>query len=206
MIFPKLDEMCADLLVVFVANKKPIRYNQLYRFLNEKGSKISRPTLASHLKHLTEKEVILRTEIDKQNVTYCFNDKKWSGTEEFIKTQREIKKILDEADKEYLSASPLEQVAHIHFVLVIKELYKLKFELLKITEPDKEFQHNLEIIMYDELPKGLGNLLGKSFKERDDSYRKEVLESIEKLLNYYEKMWPDKELVPDLIKSLSASS
>ena len=201
MTLPHLDDkICRDLIVAIVLMKKPMRFNKLLKFLNEKGFKISRPTLSVHLKHLTEKGLIMRTELGKQNVTYGFNKEKLHKIEEFANTAMEIQKVLEEADKAFLTASPLEQVSHVHFVLVMRSLYQLKSELLAISEPEKEFEHNLEIIVYDELPKGLGRLLGRNYKEHDDSYRKEVLESIEKLLNYYEKMWPDKQLASELIK------
>ncbi|MCJ7632472.1 hypothetical protein MUP77_08790 [Candidatus Bathyarchaeota archaeon] len=201
MTLPHLDDkICRDLIAAIAIMKKPMRFNQLLKFLNGKGFKISRPTLSVHLKHLTEKELIVRTELDKQNVTYGFNNEKLHKIEEFANTAMEIQKFLEEADKEFLSESPLVQVSHVHFVMVMRSLYQLKSELLAINEPEKEFEHRLEIIVFDELPKGLGRLLGRNFKEGDDSYRKEVLQSIETLLTYYEKMWPDKQLASKLIK------
>jgi len=69
-------------------------------------------------------------------------------------------------------------------------------------EPDKEFQHNLEIILYGDLAMGLGRLLLRSFRERDDAYRKEVLESIDKILDHYDKTWFDNPTIRERIDKI----
>ena len=55
-----LDSYCQKIISVLLLMRQEYRFNQLYRFLNEHGVKISKPTLAEHLKHLTEIGILLR--------------------------------------------------------------------------------------------------------------------------------------------------
>ena len=70
-------------------------------------------------------------------------------------------------------------------VLLLQELLQLKNEMLKILSPDKEFQYNLEIILYSNIWARFKRWLLENFKENDEEYRKEVFNNIEKLTDQY---------------------
>ena len=78
------------------------------------------------------------------------------------------------------------QVFHVHLALILRGLFQLKYEMLKIMEPYKEFQHNLEIIIYSNIWEKFKWWLLENFKTNDKKYRK-VLDTIEELIKQYEK-------------------
>jgi Fe2+ or Zn2+ uptake regulation protein len=196
MAFGPLDDTCASLMTVFLFADQPVRFNQLYRFLKQKGLRISKPTLSSHLKHLVEKQVILRSEVDRQNVTYRFHNERYEGTKEYLKSRAQFKEVIDKSDSEFLSYSISEQVALVHTVLNMRGLFQLKYEMLKIMEPDKEFEYNLWIIFYRDFLEGFKRLLLNSLREHDSQYRREALDALERLLYEYEKAWLGKDYIP----------
>jgi predicted nucleotidyltransferase len=188
MLSQKLDDICIDLLVTFLVEKKHFRFNEFHRFLNNKGYKISKPTLILHLRHLIDKKLVERTIVDKQNITYDFNRKTWVGLEEFVESRTKFIKHFEEERKSFDSDTPFAQVSHVYIVLILRGLFQLKYEMLKIAEPDKEFQHNLDITLYRDIWQNFVRWLLENFKTNDKKYRKEVLDIIEELIVKYRDM------------------
>lgn len=183
--FPKLDEICQKLLVSFLVAKKSFRFNQFYRFLNSKGVKISKPTLVLHLQHLIDVKLVERTVIDKQNITYNINRKFSEGLTKYVENQAKILEHFEKERKSFDSDTPLAQLSHAHIVLVLQGLYRLKYEMLKIAEPDKEFEHNMEIMLYSDIWQNFVGWLLQNFNTGNKNYRKDILDTIEGLITKY---------------------
>ena len=183
------DKICADLLPTFLIENKPFQFNKLHKFLNEKGFKISKPTLSLHLKHLVKKDLVVRTEIENtQYVTYQYNWEKWGKLDKIIKKAREIQKFFEEERESFDSKNSRTQISYVHIVLLLQELLQLKNEMLKILSPDKEFQYNLEIILYSYIWARFKRWLLENFKKNDIEYRKEILHNVEKLIDQYKNV------------------
>ncbi len=185
-----LDNRCKDLLTFFLArslNKlEPIRYGDLLQTLKKSGLKISRPTLTEHLKHLTGLKLVTRTEITRANVTYHLNRESGRHLEgyhtmhekitEFIRKNREI------LDSGYVD----DHIDNLLRFLVLRQLYQIKYEVLKFNEPEKEFEYNIRILTDWNLWKHFieGYFLSKA--RDDENYRENALISIQDLINNVE--------------------
>ena len=70
---PELDDSCKIIVSFLLVHRDKIRFNRLHRTLNAFNFKISKPTLSKHLKHLLEKELIIRNIEGEQNISYNIN-------------------------------------------------------------------------------------------------------------------------------------
>jgi len=82
---PLLDEYCKNIFSVFLVSENPLRFNELYRTLNNIGLKMSKPTLIEHLYHLLKHRLIIRKKKGKQNVSYEAN---WTKLETFQQSMK----------------------------------------------------------------------------------------------------------------------
>lgn len=197
MLLPYLDDTCQKLFsALFIRSmrkEEPIRFNKLYDYLNEKDEygnvkvfKISKPTLSLHLNHLVEKELIKRTQVAKQHVEYSFHDDKWLHLKEFAEDQMKFKKFFEEERESFDSDTPLAQVGHVGFVLVLRSLIQLKCEMLKIIEPENQFEYNTRILSYSTLWDNFRKWLLHNVYKSDENAREEFLTAIEKCINLFQ--------------------
>jgi len=115
--------------------------------------KISRPTLSEHLKHLQKLKLITRkreTERGrKQRISYEINWEKLKYLQKTIESQNALKRI-SENEKIFTSFPIEEQVVFLTNVLSLRDLQKLKLEILDTIEPDKNFEHNVQYTLTDD--------------------------------------------------------
>ena len=64
-----LDDYCSAILILLWKGDE-MRFNEIYRELQRKGTTLSKPTLSEHLKHLRKKKWITRRVRGVQNVSY----------------------------------------------------------------------------------------------------------------------------------------
>ena len=64
-----LDDYCSAILIPLWKGEE-MRFNEIYRELRRKGTKLSKPTLSEHLKHLRKRKWITRKVGGVQNVSY----------------------------------------------------------------------------------------------------------------------------------------
>ncbi len=193
------DKMCIELFSVFLVAEKPYRFNEFYRYLNAGGLKISKPTLSLHLKHLVDKELIVRTELDKQYVTYNYNVHKWGNLDEIKENAIKIQQFFEKERERFGSSDSRAQVFHVNMILLMQGLYEFKFELLKTMEPEKAFQHHVEIDMYGRIWEHFKRWMIENFKRSDDTFRKQVLADIEDLIKQYTNIAFETERKPDFL-------
>jgi hypothetical protein len=80
------------------------------------------------------------------------------------------------------------QVIHVHMVLVLQTLYQLRSDLLKILEPDKAFQHTLEVNLHGSIWEQSKRWLLDNFIQNNDEHRTEVMDNINKLIGQYQTL------------------
>ncbi len=183
MSLPELDNTCKNILQYLIAlhlgHKGPIRFNELLRSLKKSKYKTSRPTLDTHLKHLVEKELVLRTQVGKQHVTYRFYPERWDPVTEYFEKGLHIEKFFIDEKDEFNAASPEAQIAHTWYALAFKSILQLKHSLLKISEPEKEFEHNLSIISFESIWTHFKAWLIENYEKNNKDYRRTIIDLLE---------------------------
>lgn len=125
-----MDKTCMRVFLYLITHKRELRFNELYKSINDKGEGISKPTLSSHLKHLTAKKFIIRKVEDAQNVSYKINLKKFEKLEGFLDGVYEKSTEVEE-NKQMLESIPIEeQIREVLRLNSIKKLEELKLIVL----------------------------------------------------------------------------
>jgi len=142
---PLLDEHCKNIFVVFLVSEKTLRFNELYKTLNDIGLKMSKPTLIEHLHHLLKHRLLIRKKEGKQNVSYAANWTKLETFQQSMKTKQLIKNLL--GNEKQFKAYPIdEQVTYATNVLTLVNLYRLKLEVQDVIDPSKNFEHSIQTL------------------------------------------------------------
>ena len=178
----ELDDVCRKLFSVFfiraIKEEEPIRFNELQRHLDENGLKISRPTLILHLNHMIKKGLIKRTRVSKQHIEYSLDEERWLHLKDLAEDQMRFRKFFEAEKGNFNSATPFIQVSSVLFPLVLRSLLQIKYEILKIIEPDNQFEYNLMIISYSTLWDNFKTWLLQNVQENGDELREEYLEAV----------------------------
>jgi len=140
---PPLDDYCQKILAVLTLLRKKIRFNALYRFLNEHGVKISKPTLSEHLKHLTKLEILVRQEEGIQKVTYRINFERFEKLDKNSEITQELVTRHFQQEKMYKTIPVGRKIDLFHTLTILQSLMLLKLEILAISNPDKKFEYSL---------------------------------------------------------------
>lgn len=140
---PLLDEYCKNILSVFLWSDKTLRFTELYKDLNAIGLKISRPTLTNHLHHLVADKLLIRKEEGKQNVSYTANWAKLETFQQSMKSRQALKNLL--GNKKRFTTYPIEdQVGLVTNIMTLRDLYRLKLEVMDAIDPSKNFEHSIQ--------------------------------------------------------------
>ena len=140
---PDLDRYCKKIITVLTLLQQEYRFNTLHRFLNKHGTRISKPTLSEHLKHLVKQEIVLRKQIGVQEVTYAMNFERFTKLGEASKITKDIVARFFKEEERYKSFPMSEKVDLFYVATVIESLMLLKLELLAISKPENQFEHSL---------------------------------------------------------------
>lgn len=144
--YEELDKYCSDILNVLLAYNQKIRFNELYKRLKTMKYKISRPTLADHLKHLVKRKEILRKTEGKQNVTYELNHKRYANIKKAVEIQNELLKIFTENEKNFNEMQVEDQLFYTIATMVLRELRTLRLDIDTVLNPENRFQNILETL------------------------------------------------------------
>jgi len=187
----ELDDVCNNLFSAFfiraIRKEEPIRFNELQRHLEENGLKISRPTLILHLNHMVEKGLIKRTRISKQHIEYSFDEEKWLHLKELAEDQMRFRKFFEAEKGSFNSATPFIQVSSILFPLVLRSLFQIKYEILKIIEPENQFEYNLMILSHSTLWDNFKSWLLQNVHKSEDELREEYLKAVNQYVDKIQK-------------------
>jgi len=180
--FPELDYYCRRILVYLIAIGKKIRFNDLHKFLAEKGFALAKPTLSKHLKHLTQEKLVLRKVEDVQKVTYEVNHKIFRDLEKSVKSTIKYRKRLAEEEQIFDSISIDDQIYVVLEKMMLRNLRQLKTSIELELRPSKKWEKSLElawlanpIFRYHE-----GLLIAKCKENRE--YGEELLQKLDKLI------------------------
>jgi DNA-binding HxlR family transcriptional regulator len=141
----KLDEYCKGIFALLAVSTDPLRFTKLYKELNARGFKISRPTLVTHLNHLRKHEIVTRKIEGKQNTSYSVN---WSKLD-YLKLYARYRKALEKfrTDRKVFDSFAIdEKVAYVTLMLSLLEVTRLKFEIRSFLEPKRRFEANITFL------------------------------------------------------------
>jgi len=142
---PNLDEYCSKIFAFLAMSTIPLRFTKLYKELNARGFRISRPTLVAHLNHLRKHEIVIQKIEGKQNISYSVN---WSKLD-YLKYYAIYRKALQKfrTDREVFDSFTIdEKVAYVTLMLSLLEVIRLKFEIRSFLEPKRRFEANITFL------------------------------------------------------------
>jgi predicted transcriptional regulator len=119
-----LDDYCSDIMVI-LWKVREMRFNEIYRAMQNRGVKHSKPTLSEHLKHLRKRKWITRTARGVQNVTYSLH-KDFNR-----KSDAESKKLLEEILSS-VGITMIESSPDVKSELVLCDILTLRLEELRL--------------------------------------------------------------------------
>jgi len=147
MVKKETDKYCEDILIFLLVYEDRIRFNKLYTQLTEKMNyKISRPTLAEHLKHLVKKKYVIRKKEGKQNVTYRYNDRYFTRLKETRKIEKEVSRLLSEKIENFNSLPMDNQLETCIDNMILRNLRQLNVEIRNGLYKGNEFENKIEIM------------------------------------------------------------
>jgi DNA-binding HxlR family transcriptional regulator len=181
-----LDEYCKKLLVAFITSNRKWNFNEFLDKLNKMNTKISRPTLSEHLKHLQRLRLITRKKEGKQRINYEVNWEKLKYLQKTIESQNALKRIT-ENEKTFTSFPIEEQVMFLTNVLSLRDLQQLKLEILDTVEPDKNFEHNVQYVFTHQFFDLFRTWFVKNCYETSDENKLKALEMVENNIKHFEE-------------------
>jgi len=174
------DEYCLNIARVLLLSFGLLRFNELFRKVNEMGAKMSKPTFSEHLNHLVEKGLVIRKVEGKQQVSYFFDWKKFMIKEEDLKElvkEEEPEEVMLVNKKRFNSLPIDEQVKAILLSLFEKSIRELQLDVLSAINPDHQFFHNLDKMTNRQSIDSLWEALLENCS-KDKDYANQVLEKI----------------------------
>ena len=184
MVKPILDETCKKIFSLLLVSDKKLRFNELHRTLKEVGLKMSKPTLVEHLNHLKKRRLLIRKKEGKQKVFYRVNWEKLEPLGEAIKTHQALKHTL-ENEKNFKSFPIDEQVTYIHNILALRNLYRLRLEILDILDPSKNFEHSIQYLFINRLFEFFKTWLLENCHTNKTECKEKALNMIEYNIKHY---------------------
>jgi len=182
-----IDELCEKIFMTLLVSDKKIRFNHLYKALNDIGLKISRPTLIKHLNHLKKRKLIIRKQEGKQKVTYQANWEKLKHLKEITKDQK-IVKIMLENKKNFQSLPIDEQTIIIQNILTLRNLHLLKVEIIDIIDPKKSFEHAITHLFISGIFEIFEKWLLKNYRNNKLECKEKALPLVEYNIKRYKDM------------------
>ncbi|MFQ6068821.1 MAG: ArsR/SmtB family transcription factor [Candidatus Bathyarchaeia archaeon] len=189
-----LDETCEKIFSLLLASDKKLRFNELHRTLNQIGLEMSKPTLIEHLNHLKKRRLVIRKKEGKQNVSYRVNWEKLEHLGEAIKTRQRLKHML-ENEKVFKSFPLDEQVTYVHNILALRNLYRLRLEILDVLDPSKNFEHSIQYLFTNRFFEIFKIWLLESCRKNKSECKEKALNMIEYNIKRYTDILFDKKLL-----------
>lgn len=172
-------------LAVFIKSGQRYRFNQLYKEVKLSGIKITKPTFIEHLRHLEEKKLILKEEVDKLNISYGFNHELLGDIDRHIREQALSNRIIDEKMRKFNSLPVKDQLSYVHNMYVITDLLILRDFIDAFVDDDKELLFQVNQNDYEKRKMAVANRLLKNCQEKGESYVAELKDVLEKLIDSY---------------------
>ena len=180
-----LDDICSDIANFLLVYPEKIRFNELHRALNNFNFKISKPTLSKHLKHLLEKEIIVKNIEGKQNISYNINYNRFRELSQFKEAQLALWRYHDEIIKNLDEKTLEEKIELMHNILILNGLFILKLEFLSIYKPETMLEQSIIFMFTMRMFLPYIGIFVNDLKERGETYKSEVSEKLNQLADYY---------------------
>lgn len=181
----ELDPYCTKLLAFFTLERETYRFNELKRQLKGMSMEMTTPTLVLHLNHLIKKEVIVRDEKDKLNVTCRFNWEKWQDADQHMKDRIVFEKMLQKEMDEFSSRPVIEQILYVHNTAVLVFFKSIRERILAKAEPEKEFMANINFIHFANILDKAQDMLLDNVEKQGEKYATECLIIIDRLTTQF---------------------
>lgn len=124
------------------------RFNKLHEYLLAKGIVLSKPTLSQHLKHLTEKKMVIRRVEEAQIVSYEVNHRRFGDLGENVKSVLAAARSIDKGKQAFDSASPDEQTTIVCEDMILRSLRQLKTRIELQSKPSN-WEKSLELSLLE---------------------------------------------------------
>ena len=176
-----LDDYCSAILVLLWKGKK-MRFNEIYRELQRKGTALSKPTLSEHLKHLRKKKWITRKVEGVQNVSYQLHKSiNWPLNDE---ADRWLEDMLSTLNIKLIEPPPEKKVDYALTNILKLKLEELAFRIAiepKIQNQSLSFGKSASRLYENDLISKCGS---------DKKYRKIILAKTKELLKILNERLP----------------
>lgn len=181
----ELDPYCTQLLAFFMLERETYRFNELKRRIEDMGLKMTTPTLILHLKHLVEKNLIIRDEKEKQFVTYRFHWEKWQDANESMRERIVFEKMLKQEMEAFSGRPMMQQVAYVNLISTTLFLLSLRETIIAKVKPEKEFMANINFIHFGNIMNQTRDMILKNLETKGERYATECILTIDRLLKHY---------------------
>jgi DNA-binding HxlR family transcriptional regulator len=121
-----LDDYCSAILILLWKGDE-MRFNEIYRELQRKGTTLSKPTLSEHLKHLRRKKWVTRKVGGVQNVSYRLHPSINRSSDAEVK--KWLEEMLGTLDIHVIEPSPEMKVDLALNNIIIFKLEELAFRI-----------------------------------------------------------------------------
>ena len=183
----KLDGYCKIILITLIIIGKKIRFNELRKFLSKSSVELSKPTLSQHLKHLTQKKMVIRRVEDVQNVSYEVNHKRFGNLEESAR-YIQIQRFMIEENQAFDSASLDKQIDKVLETMILRNLHQLKAQIEFESNPRLKWEKSMELtLLASPLFMHYENWLVAKCA-RDGEYREKIVQKIDALIKEVEDL------------------
>jgi predicted transcriptional regulator len=173
-----LDDYCSAILII-LWKRKEMRFNEIYRELRRKGTKLSKPTLSEHLKHLRKKKWITRKVRGVQNVSYMIHKSIKRVTD--AEADKWLEDMLNAIGVHWEEVSPEEKVDYALTNILISKLEELAWRITiepRIDNQALSFGSSKSRLYENEL-------LSECYK--DEEYKRVILGKTKELLKILEE-------------------
>lgn len=182
----KLDKYCEQIFAYLAMySDEPHYLNRLEKELIVSGVKITKPTLVSHLKHLQNQKIIKKKKEGKQKIAISLN---YENLIDLVlnKNSYNTLNILLKEKKAFNALTTRKKVNISSACLYIIETNRLKYNILKIIEPEKTFQYHLSFQFIKNILEQYEKYLMKSITESQPK-AKEALKATQEIEKYWKE-------------------
>ena len=110
---------------------------------------------------------------------------------EAVRTQQALKRTL-ENEKNFKSFPIDEQVTYVHNILALRNLYRLRLEMLDILDPRKNFEHSVQYLFTNRFFEMFKTWLLESCDKNKTECKEKALSMIEYNIKHYTDILFDK--------------
>ena len=175
----ELDTYCRKIFSLLVLSEGKYRFNELVRKLKKLNVKLSKPTLITHLGHLQDLGFIVRSQEDKQNVSYDVNWERFEDIKESLGYKKRLFIFSQENKDAFKSLPPREQLALLYDLLLLGEIIRVRICMVDILEPERKAEHHFSYLYLFRSLDMYRSWFLETFMDADEKIQKMLIEKVE---------------------------